>query len=165
MINAAPYIRATLPAVLLFSAAISCDAALFGDGAANPVAHFCYFAIHTNPDSGQEMYGQYCAGCHGSGGQGQGPAAHYCTVSPANLALLAKKNRGVFPAKHVSQVLHYGTGKRPRGQGYMPVWEPLLQSMNADKPGTTEIRIANLTEYVRTLQERPATPRKANFAP
>ena len=164
MANAVPCIRAALPALFLFSAAICSHAALFADGAANPVAR-CYFSIHTNPDSGQEMYAQYCAGCHGSGGQGHGPAARYCTVSPANLALLAKKNHGVFPAKRVSQVLHSGTGKRPQGQGYMPVWEPLLQTMNADKPGTTEIRIANLTEYVRTLQERPATPRKANFVP
>lgn len=164
MLKAVPCRKATLLALLLCSASICCHAALFGDGAANPVAHF-YFSIHTNPDSGQEMYAQYCAGCHGSGGQGHGPAAHYCTVSPANLALLAKKNHGVFPANRVSQVLHSGTGKTPQGQGYMPVWEPLLQSMNADKPGTTEIRIANLTEYVRTLQERPATPRKANFVP
>lgn len=164
MINAAPYIRATLPALLLFSAAISCHAALFGDGAANPVARFYYFSIHTNPYSGQEMYAQYCTGCHGNDGHGLGPAAHYCIVSPANLALLAKKNHGAFPAKHVSQVLHYGTGKRPRGQGYMPVWGPFLQTMNADKPETTEIRIVNLTEYVRTLQERPATPRKTDFA-
>ena len=111
------------------------------------------------------MYAQYCAGCHGSRGQGQGPAARYCTVSPANLALLAKNNRGVFPAKHVFQVLHTGTGKRPQGQGYMPVWEPLLRSMNADKPETTEMRIANLTEYVRTLQERTATPPKGHASP
>jgi len=164
MVTAALCTRAALPALFLFSAAICCHAALVGDRAANPITHF-YFSIHTNPDSGQEMYAQYCAGCHGSGGQGQGPAAHYCTVSPANLALLAKKNHGVFPAKRVSQVLHTGTGKTPQGQGYMPVWAPLLQSMNADKPATTEIRIANLTEYVRTLQERAATPHKGNATP
>jgi mono/diheme cytochrome c family protein len=141
-----------------------CYAACSHSGAAEVITHF-YFSIHTNPNSGQEMYAQYCAGCHGSDGHGLGPAAHYCTVPPGNLALLTKKNHGVFPAKRVSQVLHTGTGKTPQGQGYMPVWEPLLQTMNADKPGTTEIRIANLTEYVRTLQERPATPRKANFVP
>jgi mono/diheme cytochrome c family protein len=164
MTNAVRCIRAALLALLLCSAAICCQAALVGDGAGNPVARI-YFSIHTNPDSGQEMYVQYCAGCHGSSGQGQGPAARYCTVSPANLALLAKKNHGVFPAQHVSQVLHSGTGKRLQGQGYMPVWAPLLQTMNGDKPETTEIRIANLTEYVRTLQERPATPRKLHAAP
>ncbi|HKM79545.1 MAG TPA: cytochrome c [Candidatus Acidoferrum sp.] len=154
--------RATLLALLLCSGSICCHAELFGDRAANPAAR-CYFSFfNTNPYSGQEMYGQYCAGCHGRDGQGLGPAAHYCTVPPAKLVLLAKKNHGVFPANHVSQVLHSGTGKRPEGQGYMPVWAPLLQSMNGDKPETTEIRIANLTEYVKTLQERPATPRKGH---
>ena len=164
MIKAVPCIRATLPALFLFSAAICGHAALVGGGGANPVARL-YYSFHTNPGSGQEMYTQYCAGCHGSGGQGHGPAAHYCTVSPANLALLAKKNHGVFPANRVSQVLHSGTGKTPQGQGYMPVWEPLLQAMNADKPETTEIRIANLTEYVRTLQELPATSPRGHAAP
>jgi len=163
MSRAVPCKRAALLALLFCSASICCHAALFEDGAANPVA-YCYFSIHTNPDSGQEMYGQYCAGCHGSDGQGLGRAAHLCTVPPARLALLAKKNHGVFPANHVSQVLHSGTGKRPEGQGYMPVWAPLLQSMNRDKPETTETRIANLTEYVRTLQEHPATPGKGHAA-
>jgi len=104
------------------------------------------------------MFAQYCAGCHGTDGQGQGTAAHYCTVAPANLTWLTRKNRGLFPAKRVSEVLHSGTGKTPRGQGYMPVWAPLLQAMNADKPATTEIRIVNLTQYVETLQAHPETP-------
>ena len=163
MLRAVPCKRAALLALLVCLASFCCHAAPFGDGGANPVA-FCYFSIHTNPDSGQEMYGQYCAGCHGNDGQGLGPAAHYCSVPPARLALLAMRNHGVYPSNHVSQVLHSGTGKRPEGQGYMPVWAPLLQSMNGDKLETTETRIANLTEYVRTLQERPATPRKGHAA-
>ena len=164
MVDAASYSRAALLGMFLISAALCSQAALVGNGAACPAARF-HFSLHTNPDSGQEMYAQYCAGCHGSGGQGQGPAARYCTVSPANLALLAKNNHGVFPAKYVSRVLHIGTGKRPKGQGYMPVWEPLLRSMNADKSETTELRIANLTEYVRTLQEPPATSPKGRATP
>jgi len=111
------------------------------------------------------MYDQYCAGCHGSDGHGLGTASRYCTVPPSNLTLLTRKNHGVYPAKRVSQVLHSGTGKTPQGQGYMPVWEPLLKTMNEDKPGITEIRIANLTEYVRTLQERPETPHKKRATP
>jgi len=157
--------RAALLAVLLSSASICCNAEPFDDGAAN-LGVRCYFSFfNTNPFSGQEMYGQYCAGCHGGDGQGLGPSAHYCTVAPAKLALLAKRNNGVYPSKHVSQVLHSGTGKRAEGQGYMPVWAPLLKSINRDKPETTETRIASLTEYVRTLQERPAAPRKGHATP
>jgi mono/diheme cytochrome c family protein len=164
MANSMPCARAVLSVSFLLAAAICSHAALRGNGGRNLAARF-YFSLPTSPNSGQEMYTQYCAGCHGSGGQGQGPAARYCTVSPANLALLAKNNHGVFPANHVSQVLHTGTGKRPKGQGYMPVWEPLLRSMNADKPDTTELRIANLTEYVRTLQEHPSASQQGRAAP
>ena len=150
---------------LVFFLGVMCFSPIcFHSTAAAVFTHF-YFFIHTNPDSGKEMYAQYCAGCHGSDGHGLGSAAQYCTVPPSNLALLARKNHGSFPAKRVSQVLHSGTGKTPQGQGYMPVWEPLLKTMNEDEPATTETRIVNLTEYVRTLQEHPETPHKKHAAP
>ena len=164
MVHAFPFTRTALPALLFFSAALCCYAVRFHGRPADVITCFHLF-IYTNPASGPEMYAQYCAGCHGNDGQGHGTAAPYCTVPPANLTLLTKKNRGLFPAKHVAQVLHSGTGKTPQGQGYMPVWAPLLQSMNADKPETTEIRIANLTEYVGALQARPAAPRAGHVIP
>ena len=42
----------------------------------------------------------------------------------------------------------------------MPTWEPLLKSMNGDPPGVTEVRIQNLTDYVKTLQEITPAPEK-----
>ena len=98
---------------LLFFLAFLCFFPVCFHGAAAAVFTHCYFFIHTNPDSGQEMYSQYCAGCHGSDGHGLGTAAHFCTVPPSNLASLSRKNHGIFPAKRVSKVLHSGTGKPP----------------------------------------------------
>jgi cytochrome c553 len=113
--------------------------------------------------SGQEMYTTYCAVCHGEDGRGKPTFAEYSNVPPADLSQLARNNHGIFPSRQVAQTLHYGTGKTPEGQGYNSVWEPLLKSMNADPPGTTEVRIYNLTEYVHTLQAKPAAPRKRPF--
>lgn len=90
-------------------------------------------------------------------GRSRTPAARLCAVPPADLTLLSISNQGSYPAQKVERVLHYGTDKPPQGQGYMPVWEPLLKSMNSETQEVTDLRIHNLTEYVRTLQARPVS--------
>ncbi len=158
MIPSFPFPRAALSALFFLSSAILCWFVVGSFSRATGVSTHFYLFVYTNPASGQEMYSQYCAGCHGTDGQGHGTAARYCTVPPADLASLAKKNHGLFPAKRVSQVLHSGTGKAPQGQGYMPVWAPLLKSMNRDKPDSMELRNINLSKYVETLQAPPESP-------
>ncbi len=110
------------------------------------------FSFFTTSTSGQEEFNAYCAGCHGQDGHGKGHSAAYCSVPPADLTQLALKNHGVYPIEGVCDVLRRGTGHPPAGQGYMPVWEPLLKSMNGDAPGLTELRIQNLAAYIKNLQ-------------
>lgn len=118
------------------------------------------FSLFISPTSGQEQYMVYCAGCHGEDGRGKGRSSRYCSAPPTDLTQLAHKNRGTYPAERVCNVLHQGTGHTPKGRGYMPTWEPLLKSMNGDPPGVTEVRIQNLTDYVKTLQEITPAPEK-----
>ena len=118
-----------------------------------------FFAFVATSTSGQEMYGVYCSSCHGKDGRANTPTAHLCTVPPADLSVLALHNHGIYPAARVAEVLRNGTGKTPTGQGYMPVWQPLLQSMNSESLEITELRIRNLTDYVKTLQVPPPAPR------
>jgi mono/diheme cytochrome c family protein len=118
------------------------------------------FPLVISPTSGKDMYAVYCAGCHGEDGRGEGHSARHCTVPPADLTQLARNNHGIYPAERVCEVLRRGTGQPPKGQGYMPIWEPLLNSLNAEPASVTEERIRSLAEYVKTLQDRPAAPRK-----
>jgi len=114
-----------------------------------------FFSYVITSTSGHEMYLAYCAGCHGKDGRARTPVARLCAVPPADLTLLAINNHGAYPARKVFEVLHNGTGKPFQGQGYMPVWEPLLKSMNSETQEVVDLRLRNLTEYVRTLQARP----------
>jgi len=118
-----------------------------------------FFPFITTSTSGQEMYDVYCSSCHGKDGRAKTQAARLCTVPPADLSVLALNNHGIYPATRVAEVLRNGTGKTPTGQGYMPVWQPLLQSMNSETLEVTEVRIRNLTDYVKTLQVPPPAPR------
>jgi mono/diheme cytochrome c family protein len=110
-------------------------------------------AKQTPVASGSIMFHEYCAACHGARGEGNGPAATALKKPPANLTLLAKQNNGTFPQKRVEDVLRHGVDYPSHGNSEMPVWGPTFRALSADQQAVT-LRIANLTEYVRSLQAK-----------
>ena len=48
---------------------------------------------------GPDLYRHYCATCHGRDGKGNGPAAAALKVPPPDLTVLARRQKGVFPAR------------------------------------------------------------------
>jgi cytochrome c2 len=60
--------------------------------------------------SGQVMYKQYCAACHGIDAKGNGPAASTLKTLPPDLTTLAKRHMGKFPYDYVSSILRFGPG-------------------------------------------------------
>jgi len=156
MVNATRCARAALFLISIVAVIGYALSALNCHSAVNYASPLFSFVITST--SGQEEYMAYCAGCHGQDGRGKGRSSRYCSVPPTDLTQLAQKNNGAYPAEHVCEVLRHGTGHAPKGQGYMPVWEPLLKSMNADPPGVTDVRIQNLAAYIKTLQASQRRP-------
>ena len=112
---------------------------------------------YTNPASGSEMYAVYCAVCHGATGKGDGPAASAFKKTPTNLAMLARNNNGKYPAEHVYAVLKFGTPVPAHGNRQMPIWKPLLHSMNTLPEAydqVTVLRIDNLVHYIQSIQAK-----------
>jgi mono/diheme cytochrome c family protein len=108
----------------------------------------------TSPVSGKEMYTAYCAVCHGSDGKGNGPAASALKTPPADLTQLSKNNGGKYPALKVTSAIR-GTNDLPaHGSKEMPVWGELFWSMSRGHEAQVQQRVANLTHYVETLQEK-----------
>jgi len=106
--------------------------------------------------SGQQMYHEYCAVCHGVRADGQGPAASACKVQPADLRTLAKRNQGKFPYNHFYAVSQFGT-LRPipaHGSADMPVWLPLFYSLDKNHKAISEQRMHNIASYVASLQAK-----------
>jgi mono/diheme cytochrome c family protein len=106
--------------------------------------------------SGQQMYASYCAVCHGADGRGNGPAATALKTAPTDLTDLARKNGGKFPDAHVNAILQFGVETPAHGTSDMPVWGPALRSLDrgSSAPEMEEhLRIANLTHYLRSLQQ------------
>ena len=110
----------------------------------------------TSPSSGQEMFNEYCAVCHGKDAKGNGPATAALTVPPADLTTLEKRHGGVFPSHYVATVLQNGVQEaKAHGSKAMPVWGPLFGSISGGiSSGLVQLRINNLTQYIESLQEK-----------
>jgi hypothetical protein len=92
--------------------------------------------------------------CHGTDGKGNGPAAAALKTAPADFTKPAKKHDGKYPSNAVSSVLQFGSGPASHGSADMPVWGPLLQSLDKYHDAIVQQRIANLITYMETLQAK-----------
>lgn len=108
----------------------------------------------TNPTNAKQMYNGYCAPCHGIDGKGTGPVAVALKQSPTDLTTLARNNEGRFPESHVATVLRFGNEIPAHGNAAMPVWGRLLANMDSVNPDLTDLRIANLTRYLQSIQKQ-----------
>ena len=108
----------------------------------------------TSPTSGAEMYKSYCAVCHGKDGKGDGPAAEALKMPPPDLTTLAKRHDGKFPDAYVSNVLRSGAKAPAHGTAEMPVWGPLFSSLGGGDTAQVNLRISNLTNYIKSLQAK-----------
>ena len=106
------------------------------------------------PVDGAMIFRFYCAACHGATGRGDGSMAGQLRTMPPNLATLARRNGGVFPAERVRQVIE-GAGPAAHGSRDMPVWGPLFERLSVG--GTSgQDRINAVVRYLQQIQERPA---------
>jgi len=105
-------------------------------------------------NSGKDMFNSYCAVCHGTDAKGAGPAASAMKTNPADLTALAKKSGGKYPASHVAAVLRGQSITASHGSQDMPVWGPLFSSISQGHEAQVQQRIANLVDYIGTLQTK-----------
>jgi mono/diheme cytochrome c family protein len=106
----------------------------------------------TSPASGQEMFNNYCAACHGKQGRGDGPAAAAMTKVPPDLSRIAARNNGKFPDLHVLNAISGNEPMAAHGSADMPAWGEVLRSLNSGTSDTVLLRLSNLTDYVKSLQ-------------
>jgi mono/diheme cytochrome c family protein len=109
-------------------------------------------ANKTAVTSGKQMYTSYCAPCHGVDGKGHGPVASQLKTPPTDLTLMSRNNNGQFPEKHLVGILQFGKDIPSHGSASMPVWGPILGKMDQSKPQVKQLRISNLSQYLKIIQ-------------
>ncbi|MBZ5574144.1 MAG: cytochrome c [Acidobacteriia bacterium] len=111
-------------------------------------------AAATSPASGHDMFMSYCASCHGKDAKGNGPAAAALNAAPADLTSLAKQNGGKYPDMKVTSVVRGQAKVVAHGTQEMPVWGTVFWRMSQGHEGEVQQRIANLSNYIKSLQEK-----------
>jgi len=106
----------------------------------------------TPAEDGAAMFGTYCAVCHGTTGKGNGPAAAALKRQPADLTQLNQRNNGSFPAIKVGLIIKGDEVMASHGSRDMPIWGKIFTDMEGER--LASLRIHNLTEFVRTLQQK-----------
>jgi mono/diheme cytochrome c family protein len=107
-----------------------------------------------DPTDGRQMYISYCAPCHGADARGQGPAAGVLKSTPTDLTILAKAHSGKYPYAHVVSVLQFGSELPAHGSAQMPIWGPVLGKISSSHGQERQLRIANLSRYLESIQAK-----------
>lgn len=100
---------------------------------------------------GKELFGRYCAACHGQTGKGDGPMAAALKTPPTDLTQIQKKKGGSFSRTRLMQFID---GERPvpaHGSREMPIWG---KEFRRDKPDPeVRLRILALVTFIESIQE------------
>jgi mono/diheme cytochrome c family protein len=115
-------------------------------------------AAAQDAEVGAELYGDFCAVCHGEDARGGGPMAALLTLPPTDLTALTVD--GEFPLTRVARQID---GRRPMlaHGGEMPIYGRYFEGQGADvamtgeggQPVMLSRPIADLIAYLLEVQE------------
>src|SRR5689334_1205689 len=119
-----------------------------------------------NDYSGEELFGRFCASCHGAHARGDGPVARSLNTAVPDLTRI-RARYGEFPAMLVRDIIDgRGIDTRAHGTRAMPVWGyQFWVEEGGDVAAQKAVRaaIAKLVDYLRSVQRDPDdSPRPGN---
>jgi hypothetical protein len=105
--------------------------------------------------SGEELFGRFCASCHGEQAHGDGPVARSLNVVVPDLTLI-RARYGEFPSMLVRDTIDgRGVDIRAHGTRAMPVWGyEFWVEEGGDVTAQKAVReaITKLVDYLRSVQ-------------
>jgi len=105
--------------------------------------------------SGEENFVRYCAACHGSGGNGDGPVSTAISKPIPDLTLIASRHNGKFPRQIIKNAIDGRWRIDAHGTQQMPVWgyEFWISAGAGDFSETRVDQILNkLIDYLESIQ-------------
>ena len=111
--------------------------------------------------SGEEIFGQFCASCHGESARGDGPVARGLTKAVPDLTQISRRY-GKFPADRIRDTIDGRNLIAEHGSRVMPVWGyEFWVEAGRDVGAQREMHtvIDRLVEYLRSLQQEAAGSR------
>jgi mono/diheme cytochrome c family protein len=107
---------------------------------------------------GAEMFQHYCAACHGTTAEGNGPVAPVLKVPPKDLTRIAARRSGNFPDAEIARFIDGRFDVVAHGTREMPVWgltfSKRLVAKDVEADEVARGRIEALVEYLKTIQRK-----------
>jgi mono/diheme cytochrome c family protein len=130
-------------------------------------AAVAFDAVTLEDYSGEELFGRFCASCHGAEARGDGPVSRSLNVAVPDLTRISARY-GEFPAMLIRDVIDgRGIDKRAHGTREMPVWGyEFWVEEGADVNAERAVRnaISKLVEYLQSVQDSDEERRRARQA-
>ena len=96
--------------------------------------------------SGQAIYNENCAMCHGPGGKGDGDFAGKLLKLPQDLTVLTVENGGTYPRLRVTEAIA-GKGRGDHFSGAMPEFSEMMGT-----GAMADARLEAVVDYLESLQ-------------
>jgi mono/diheme cytochrome c family protein len=108
--------------------------------------------------AGRELYGAYCASCHGADGRGGGPEAVKRGLRPPDLTTLQERYGSPLPRDRIAAFIDGRNDVAAHGPREMPVWGETFFEGDPGPPRGVESAkrrtIDLLVDHLQTLQGR-----------
>jgi len=111
----------------------------------------------TVAEVGRGFYQQYCSGCHGLEGKGNGPFAAYLKVPPPDLTTIAKRRGGTFPDTEIAEIIDGKRAVAAHGTRDMPIWGQRFGEPSSSSPApvaSARGQVMLFVAYLRSIQQK-----------
>ena len=107
--------------------------------------------------SGETLYFQLCASCHGASGVGDGPVASSLKTKVPDLTRIAWRDGGEFPREDVKRSIDGRLERLAHGPRDMPVWGIRFYDLSnpdgSSEQARVEAMIDKLVDEIEGMQE------------
>lgn len=104
-------------------------------------------------ETGEALYAEYCAKCHGANGSGDGEFMEFKSTELPDLRTLSLRNDG-FPLQEVVRVIDGRAELDAHGERFMPAWGEVFGRDETRADAIVRARILNLILYLDSIQQR-----------
>lgn len=123
-------------------------------------------SLFSGPAQGEEMtvaevgrgfFQQYCSGCHGLEGKGDGAFAAYLKAPPPDLTTIAKRRGGTFPETEVAEIVDGKRALAAHGTREMPIWGQRFGEAASSSPApvaSARGQVMLFVAYLRSIQQK-----------
>lgn len=126
--------------------------ALAGSTSAQAVKVLKETGAHTsNAWSGDQLYREFCAVCHGVDAKGNGPAAGALKSNATDLTQISRRSGNKFPDLKMRSVINGAETIGAHGNSDMPIWGDVFKSISANQT-FGQMRVDALVKYLQAIQ-------------